>query len=623
VPYRFASGPPGDRVFDLSLTDHYDGTYTLTWSYKNLGDYDQNGTVGISDITPLAIHYNEEVPEDDREQRASIQAVVDGSENGKVDIADITPIAMNYGTECAAYSIRSALSYPESIEDTLEIDTAPVALAEGEDRKTFSVEISEEPRTYIAVAPMDAAKTPGELSNMVLIPNHPPVAQLVAEPTEGEVPLQVSFDASGSSDIDGPIVKYEWDWEGDGVYDRDTGNISAIKHMYSSAKIYDPQVRVTDKHNGTGTAEATITVGMWRVFVAAHNSYGAYHTNLVVVNGHPAVSYYGHYDLPGPEEYIYVQANDPDGTTWGDQAVVQGVSQDDNSQADNSLAVANGHPAIAYCEGPGGKLWYARANDAGGSAWGTPIMLSDMKMDYNCLSMAIVNGHPAIAYKGRLPVPTGRVHYIRANDPNGETWGTPIRVNTMGSREISLLVVNGKPAICYENSARNLQYVRALDADGTAWGEPVSLPTGGEYILSNSSSMAIINGHPAVAYTSHETDTDYYDLHFVQATDAEGNTWGTPVVVDSDSGERVGEYCSLAEIHGRPAIAYLATSSPDAIELRYVEAKDLNGEVWRDPTVVEWVTKPGTTAQYCSLAFVNNHPAIAYCGDDVYYAIYY
>ncbi len=59
-PYKWVSIAPtgGDnRVTDLTLTDHYDGTNTLEWRYRNLGDYDQNGAVGISDITPLAQVY--------------------------------------------------------------------------------------------------------------------------------------------------------------------------------------------------------------------------------------------------------------------------------------------------------------------------------------------------------------------------------------------------------------------------------------------------------------------------------------------------------------------------------------------------------------------------------------
>ncbi|MCD6282276.1 S8 family serine peptidase [bacterium] len=108
---KIVSTPPtgeANRVDDLELIDNGNGSYTLTWSYRNVGDYDQDGIVGISDITPIAIHYNEEVPEEDKELRNSIQAVVDGSENGVVDIADITPIAMNYGCEIAGYSVQEA-----------------------------------------------------------------------------------------------------------------------------------------------------------------------------------------------------------------------------------------------------------------------------------------------------------------------------------------------------------------------------------------------------------------------------------------------------------------------------------------------------------------------------------
>ncbi len=174
-PYKSVATPPtgeANRVNDLTITDNGDGTFTLSWHYKNLGDYDQNGTVGISDITPLAIHYGEEVAEGDTE-RNSIQAVVDGSRNDIVDIADITPVAMNYGIECVTYSIRSALSYPEDIEETSEINTAPVALAEGDDRKIFSVELTLSPLTYVAVAPVDAEGEFGELSNAVELPPEP------------------------------------------------------------------------------------------------------------------------------------------------------------------------------------------------------------------------------------------------------------------------------------------------------------------------------------------------------------------------------------------------------------------------------------------------------------------
>ena len=45
-------------------------------------------------------------------------------------------------------------------------------------------------------------------------PNEPPVAQFVADVQDGEAPLLVSFDASASSDPDGTIASYAWDFGG-------------------------------------------------------------------------------------------------------------------------------------------------------------------------------------------------------------------------------------------------------------------------------------------------------------------------------------------------------------------------------------------------------------------------
>ncbi|OPX22166.1 MAG: hypothetical protein B1H03_05065, partial [Planctomycetales bacterium 4484_113] len=64
---KLVSSPPtgeANRVDDLALTDNGDGTYTLTWSYKNIGDYNQDGIVNVMDLTPLAVHLGEQVPPD-------------------------------------------------------------------------------------------------------------------------------------------------------------------------------------------------------------------------------------------------------------------------------------------------------------------------------------------------------------------------------------------------------------------------------------------------------------------------------------------------------------------------------------------------------------------------------
>jgi len=91
----------GNKVADLTLVDMTEGEYLLMWREVNVGDYDNNGTVGIADITPIAMHYGEEVTDLNSET-----GLIDGYDgNGTVDIADITGIAMNFGTTIAGYNV--------------------------------------------------------------------------------------------------------------------------------------------------------------------------------------------------------------------------------------------------------------------------------------------------------------------------------------------------------------------------------------------------------------------------------------------------------------------------------------------------------------------------------------
>ncbi|OPX21940.1 MAG: hypothetical protein B1H03_05680, partial [Planctomycetales bacterium 4484_113] len=141
--------------------------------------------------------------------------------------------------------------------------------------------------------------------------NAKPVADIQADPTEGDAPLTVDFDASGSSDPDGTIVKYEWDWDGDGSWDYDSGTDPTVSHEYTTAGEYNAKLRVTDDDGATGAdsvtikATGTVWVHTWggsgkeligrpvvsasgEVFVCGHVwSYGAGGRDVLTMKYHP------------------------------------------------------------------------------------------------------------------------------------------------------------------------------------------------------------------------------------------------------------------------------------------------------------------------------------------------
>lgn len=82
-----------------------------------------------------------------------------------------------------------------------------------------------------------------------------PVASFTASSTSGSAPLPLSFNAGGSSDADGAIVGYSWNF-GDGST---ASGITASK-TYSSAGSYSVVLTVTDDSGLTSTSSQTITV---------------------------------------------------------------------------------------------------------------------------------------------------------------------------------------------------------------------------------------------------------------------------------------------------------------------------------------------------------------------------
>jgi PKD repeat protein len=85
--------------------------------------------------------------------------------------------------------------------------------------------------------------------------NQPPTA-VISGPTSGLVEESLTFDGSGSSDSDGDIASYAWDF-GDGS----TGNGGiTVSHVYEQAGTYQVTLTVTDDGGSTGEITHSVQI---------------------------------------------------------------------------------------------------------------------------------------------------------------------------------------------------------------------------------------------------------------------------------------------------------------------------------------------------------------------------
>jgi hypothetical protein len=146
--------------------------YTLTWHEVNVGDFDNDGTVGIADITPLAIHYGKFVTD-----RNSEVGLIDASGDFVANIADITGIAINYGSELAGYNIYvEGIANPLSNRDGLGELSVMRPEEPGGARAAYSYDLTLTSLLDITVVPADAAGEEGVASDPAVVSAGEPAA---------------------------------------------------------------------------------------------------------------------------------------------------------------------------------------------------------------------------------------------------------------------------------------------------------------------------------------------------------------------------------------------------------------------------------------------------------------
>jgi len=93
------------------------------------------------------------------------------------------------------------------------------------------------------------------VTGLAEVPNTPPVASIYVTTSSGDAPLAVLLDGTASTDSDGSISLYSWDF-GDGT----SGTGAFVNHTYTSSGNFTARLTVTDDEGKTGTADTLITV---------------------------------------------------------------------------------------------------------------------------------------------------------------------------------------------------------------------------------------------------------------------------------------------------------------------------------------------------------------------------
>jgi PKD repeat protein len=107
----------------------------------------------------------------------------------------------------------------------------------------------------LKVTDNDGNSNSSALAITVSAPNTPPRAVATVSPASGYAPLTVTLNGSGSSDPDGSIASYSWNF-GDGS----TGAGATVQHTYQSVGTFTARLTVTDNRGATSFADSVIQV---------------------------------------------------------------------------------------------------------------------------------------------------------------------------------------------------------------------------------------------------------------------------------------------------------------------------------------------------------------------------
>lgn len=319
--------------------------------------------------------------------------------------------------------------------------------------------------------------------------------------------------------------------------------------------------------------------GSWATSLIETNGTWMY-PSLAIVNGRPSVAYR---NSTGNLKFAINGAADGLGS-WSVQAL-----QDGGGGVRPSLVEVDGRPALCaletwdvcnvkWCNPHQAIKFYINSAADGSGTWTITTVTNGWRDSYNSVyndisdcTMAVVDGRPAIAYNQGV---RGIWFTINSSAEGTGYWNAVMISTNTYPHLISMAVVAGKPVVAcsryYSSYPRGLYVVASSTVDGSG---PWTSSLVGEEDNVRWHTLADIDGKPAIAFArggSGQNTALYYTKN--STSDASGAWSRYDMLVDVKKGENG----ALAQVAGEPAILYGDRNGA----IRYLGGR--NGTAWVD-----------------------------------------
>ena len=361
-------------------------------------------------------------------------------------------------------------------------------------------------------------------------------------------------------------LSFAWDFDGDGIYEADTDTLAPGTVQYDTPGSYNVKFRVTDTAGAWDVDTLNIDIRINQppvVYISGPERLYLKPDGLTIFNNFSVTAM----NPEGEEELTFFFDEDGDGnheqTDTDEESASFGVTYERTGLYPVRVEVYDSRGAVGVAE-----MMVEVYNHS-------PTRVETGALDGISSSLVGFRSGIAIAYRDGLD---DELEFMFSHDSSGTNWTEPLVISGADfcSGQVSIMTDASENSLLItyiDEATGDLRFVvKDTLNGGGAWTAPASIDSGSQYGLYNS----LVFNEDLFRFGCFYYDEDNGDLLYVQSTNAQGTSWGTPVNVVSNADD-TGRYCSGQIVDGNPAVCYYNVSDQD---LEYIRADDANGTSW-------------------------------------------